>query len=219
MNNIYKSFTKVIFFGDSICNGQYVSLNKQWVTRIAETLSKVNETIIVTNSSIDGRTTRQALEDMTYRVQKHKAEILYIQFGLNDCNYWLTDNGVSRVNIESFKYNLIEMIERGLNFGSKIIFLATNHVTLLNSKLSYASNNSIELNNNKYNKIIRSVANKFKKKIILIDHEKIFLKEINLKNKKLKDLLLKDKIHLSEEGHDLYYQTVSNVMLGVDSKL
>ena len=64
------------------------------------------------------------------------------------------------------------------------------------------------------NKIYKSI-----KKVILIDHEKIFLKEINLKNKKLKDLLLKDKVHLSEEGHDLYYQTVSNVMLGVDSKL
>src|SRR6185437_14172947 len=99
---------RVTFFGDSICVGQGVSIYRGWVTRLAEELDthcNVRAKLIVTNASVNGRTTRQALEDMPYNVQGHGVDLIVIQFGLNDCNYWLTDRGNPRVSLEAFKAN------------------------------------------------------------------------------------------------------------------
>ena len=57
---------KVTFFGDSTCVGQGVSLYLGWVTRVAQSLDevsrKIGREIVVSNQSVNGRTTRQALE-------------------------------------------------------------------------------------------------------------------------------------------------------------
>ena len=111
---------KLFFFGDSICNGQFVNINEGFVNKISNKLKKSKKKIFVTNNSVDGRTTRQALEDMPFQIQRHKPEILYIQFGLNDCNFWLTDKGLPRVSLDSFKANLSEIIDRGMKHRSKI---------------------------------------------------------------------------------------------------
>ncbi len=93
---------KIHFFGDSICFGQGVSIIHGWVPRIAKNLldifSKKNVSINISNNAVNGRTTRQALESMPYEIQNSYPDILIIQFGMNDCNYWKSDNGVPRVN-------------------------------------------------------------------------------------------------------------------------
>ena len=97
---------KLIFFGDSICTGQYVSIHKGWVNKLSKSLS--SENIMILNSSVNGRTSRQALEDMPYHVQEQRPNYLVIQFGMNDCNYWESDKGVPRVSPKSFEANIIE---------------------------------------------------------------------------------------------------------------
>ena len=77
-----------------------------WVTRVAGQLEDLaNETgreIVVANASVNGTTTRQALERMGYEVQSHGVDVLIVQFGMNDCNFWETDRGLPRVSPEAF---------------------------------------------------------------------------------------------------------------------
>ena len=49
-----KTMQKLIFFGDSICTGQYISIHKGWVSRLSESLYGQ---LVVLNSSVNGRTT------------------------------------------------------------------------------------------------------------------------------------------------------------------
>ena len=113
----------VYFFGDSIFTGQLVSINYNWIYRISMALSKDN--VNVTNVSAN-RTTRQALDVLFYEI-KNTPDIFVIQFGLNDCNYWDSDHGFPRVNIHSFKANLIEISRKARVLGAKKIFINTNH--------------------------------------------------------------------------------------------
>lgn len=196
----------VFFFGDSICFGQFVSPSKIWINSISQQLDSIDEDekIRVLNTSISGNTTRMALERMAFDVQNHGIDVILIQFGMNDCNYWDTDRGVPRVSPESFKANLIEIINRARVFGAKKIFLNTNHSTLLLDKFKYADLTYQQSNEN-YNKIIRKVAEETD--VILIDVEKQWLDELS-NGKELNTLLLEDKIHLSPEGHQLYSKIV-----------
>ena len=131
MPSATRPICQLVFFGDSICNGQGVSIYRGWVTRlsaVAEALSgELGYEIIVVNASVNGSTTRQALERMPYEVQSHGVDILLVQFGLNDCNFWVTDRGLPRVSPEGFEANLVEIIQRGFHFGAKAVFLHTNH--------------------------------------------------------------------------------------------
>ena len=194
----------VIFFGDSICYGQYVSPNKIWIVKIANELARLGKDLWINNIAHSGDTTRVALEKMPFDVQSHGADIFYTQFGMNDCTYWQTDQGVPRVSKKAFEANLLEIIERARIFGAQKVLLGTNHISSKTEdfgfvKLSYQDSNS------DYNDVIRQVADKTDS--VLIDHEKSFEKEIE-KGIKLDELLLDDQIHLSEKGHNIYYNTV-----------
>lgn len=196
---------KVLFFGDSICFGQKISPHKIWVTRISRMICDMpgTEDLVVVNSSVNGNTTRMALERIPADVQKEKPDIIFIQFGINDSHFWETDKGVPRVSSKAFETNLEEIIARARNFGASTIFLSTNHPT--SSYLDYLNRKHNE-NNRKYNLIIRKVASN-DDGVILIDMEKVFL-DIMDSGTPLCDLLLPDGIHLSLKGHDLYVETV-----------
>jgi len=82
---------RIFFFGDSICFGQGVSPHFTWVTRLSRALDErlsSRADVLTQNPSVNGNTTRMALERMPYDVQSHAPDVLYIQFGLNDCNGW-----------------------------------------------------------------------------------------------------------------------------------
>lgn len=196
----------VFFFGDSICYGQLISPHKTWVTKITKELGKLpgGEKIRVISSSISGNTTRMALERMPSDIQSYGIiDVILIQFGLNDCNYWKTDKGVPRVSKKAFKANLLEIIERARIFGAKKIFLNTNHPTLRTNLMK--KHLSYQQSNEEYNQIIREVAKI--SKVQLIDIEKFWQQRIKTPSS-LKDLLLSDKLHLSVAGHNLYFRIV-----------
>ena len=56
-----------------------------------------------------------------------------IQFGINDCNCWDSDNGESRVSEEAFEANLKELVVKSLAAEISLIFLSTNHSGLKGS--------------------------------------------------------------------------------------
>nr|ABQ76010.1 lipolytic enzyme, G-D-S-L [uncultured haloarchaeon] len=201
---------RVFFFGDSICFGQGVALHKGWVPRISAELSdckpKSDRETLVINSAVNGDTTRKALERMGYDVQSHGVDIIVIQFGMNDCNIWESNKGLPRVSPDSFETNLEEIVTRARNFGARRVFLHTNHPTLKtdplpNTEIPY------EWQNQRYNEIIRNVANR-DNDIVLHDVESKFREKIQESEMSLNELVLPDNLHLSEQGHDLYFEFV-----------
>ena len=180
---------RLIFFGDSICFGQFISPHKIWVNKFSEYLGNSYNII---NTSISGNTTRMALDRMQYDVLSHTPNICYIQFGLNDCNIWQSDNNIPRVPLNSFYANILEMIERLHAIKCIKLYLATNHPSIKSKQHNIL--------NKLYNTIIRDIA--YNNNIHLIDHEYFWSEyEPNL-------LLLPDGIHLNELGHNLYFNTI-----------
>lgn len=193
--------SSVIFYGDSICSGQRFPVHKGWVNKISSKL----DSVLVSNVSINGRTTRQALETMPHEIQAEPPDILLVQFGMNDCNYWKTDRGMPRVSPEAFLCNLKEIINRAYNVGVKKVFVNTNHPTDLteimpHTKISYQSSNA------RYNLLIRDACRETQ--AVLIDIEDFFNKEIKRLNATRENYLLPDMLHINEDGHNLYFNIV-----------
>lgn len=201
---------RVIFFGDSICVGQGVSLYKGWVTQIAKAIDDCAKNrsweSLVTSASVNGRTTRQALEDMPYHVQSHGADIILIQFGLNDCNYWETDKGLPRVSLAAFKANLIEIIERAKRSGASRVILNTNHPTLRKPSTWPSGAPNYRESVKSYNEAIRQIAVS-DESVILQDLERHFEK-LSATESGLEPYLLADGLHLSERGHGEYCRVI-----------
>lgn len=208
---------KITFFGDSTCVGQGVSIYRGWVTQIARSLEEHGQKkgcdILVTNSSINGRTTRQALEDMPYHIQSHAPDILVVQFGLNDCNYWATDKGVPRVSLPAFVANLREIVLRARKFGAFRVFLNSNHPTTRDKNAMEHASITYQASNETYNKAIRELATDIGSYAHLNDIEAHFLKLIASNGRAMADYLLADGLHLSFEGHEEYYRIIGPPIL------
>lgn len=187
---------RVFFFGDSICTGYGASVHAGWVSRISAKLqSDFGAEVVVCNVSQNGWTTRQALEAMPYLVQSKHPEILIVQFGLNDCNCWETDGGMPRVSAAAFAANLSEIVDRANMFGTKQVFLNTNH--LPEGDEEYRGSAAY------YNTMIRRVWRAQGGRLLLNDAEEFFDAE-----EEPQGLLLDDGVHLSEAGHAAYFGLV-----------
>ena len=206
-----KPVLRVFFFGDSICFGQGVSPHRSWVTRTAATLAELGvrfgTEIVVQNPSVCGDTSRIALERMPRDVQAHRPDVLLVQFGMNDCNCWVSDAGAPRVSPRAFAANLEEIIERGFRFGVRHLFLMTNHPSGRNHGPMPGSEITYEAANRRYNAIIRSIAADWKDRVDLLDAEREFESRLD-RERPLVRALARDEIHLAELGHDLYYEIV-----------
>lgn len=208
-----KKSINVFFFGDSICFGQGVSIHKGWVTRISRDLEEIafksGLDITVINSGVNGNTTRLALERMPYDVQSHRPDILVVQFGMNDCNYWNTDGGVPRVSANAFEANLMEIAARARKFGAQKIFFNTNHPTTRTDTIFDGTDITYEQSNALYNNLIRKVVSNLGDVVGLHDVESEFNQAINTHNLELSTALQADRLHLSEVGHSIYYSLIN----------
>src|SRR5262245_4020574 len=198
---------RIYFFGDSICFGQGVSPHLTWVVRLSAALHARYQhalDIIIQNPSVNGNTTRLALERMPYDIQSHTPHVLFVQFGMNDCNVWQTDKGHPRVSKAAFEQNLTEIVARGRKFGASQIILGTNHPTtrllpMPDVEQSYDEANRL------YNVITRRVAHRCS--TTLADVESACDNYVKSGLGHYKDLVLEDELHLSTKGHELYFQT------------
>ena len=205
----------IFFFGDSICFGQFISPHKTWINSISNELHKITEDITIFNPSHSGDTTRMVLEKMPFDVQQHGIDVILIQYGINDSNYWLSDNGLQRVSKRAYEANLHEIILRAKTFGAKTIFLDTNHptnkpVTVHGRQIPH------QIGNAEYNEVIRKVAAEAGG-VQLIDIEKEFQKKMKETNTTIGKYLLDDGIHLNVSGHDLYFEIICPYFLKVFS--
>ncbi len=92
----------IVFMGDSITAGQYVDPERRWTALVSDALNRdylatpIN--LLLLNRGVSGETTRQGLERFPSDVQQHRPDVMTLQFGLNDCNCWVTDAGLPRVS-------------------------------------------------------------------------------------------------------------------------
>ena len=210
----------LVFFGDSITEGQYVHHSLRWTELASARLRAHFSSSYDPNRQyhyvhgISGETTRQALERFPRQVQQLMPDILTIQFGLNDCNCWDTDRGLPRVSEASYRANLAEMIDRARRFGTKEIVLSTNHPTLRHRPM--ASGETLEQRRTKYNDIVREVA--AESGVTLCDIEAAFA---FANREQLAGLLLQepDVLHLSPSGHQIYADAITPTLIGAFQKV
>ena len=205
---------KIVYFGDSITyalghDHKGVKIEDRWTNLLDVNLKKLEDKgifIYSSNQGINGDTTRLGLLRIN-DVYNFKPDLVIMQFGYNDCNYWVTDSGYPRVNIDSFKFNIIELIDKFKANKIKELILCTNY--LMPISVNKINNHSWNENIKKYNQIIRNISNK--KKIHLIDIEKKFTdrKKINYLDENGKWL------HLSKKGNALYYKIVFDVIKNI----
>ena len=212
-----KQNLKITFFGDSIFTGQGVSIYKSWVSKIANFLDEYSKNFkydfLITNSSVNGRTTRQALEDMQYQVMSQGVDILVIQFGLNDCNYWLTDAGMPRVSKGAYIANIKEIIDRGFAAGAKQILLNNNHPTSRTIDIIPGTDITFEESNKEYSNAISQECLKFGPRVRFQNIYKSFKDVLHQSNTDIKDFLLEDGLHLSVKGHETYLNIMQPVII------
>ena len=202
----------IVFMGDSITEGQYVHHSLRWTELVATQLRRKvsqerSDLHFFFNRGVSGETTRQALERFPRDVQNVRPDILTLQFGLNDCNCWDSDNGLPRVSELAYRANFIEMIERGRHFGAKHIIVSTNHPTLRHKRL--VCGESLETRRERYNEIVREVA--VATHVTLCEIDKAFPSS---SDEELRVLLLPepDVLHLSPVGHRVYAQAIQEYL-------
>jgi len=200
---------RICYFGDSITYGlghdhKGVDIHRRWTALVDKVLQKYEAKgifIYSLNLGENGNTTRNGLERLQ-EVYAFNPDLVTIQFGMNDCNYWLSDRGLPRVNPISFKFNLKEMIEKLFAAKVKSILLITNHLIPVEKKM--LNGKSYNENNRFYNQIIREVARECG--VTLCDIEILLADSID--NKKL---FLEENgrwIHLSELGNQRYAEEI-----------
>lgn len=190
--------------GDSITEGQYVDPLLVWTHLVeaklrASASAAVSAKLVFFRRGISGETTRQGLERFPRDVQQARPTVMTLQFGLNDCNCWDTDEGHPRVSEAAYRANLMEMIDRARLFGAREIVLSTNHPTLRRRKLP--NGRTLEEQRVRYNRIVREVA--AAAAVTLCDIDAGFSR---FDDRALERLLLPepDVLHLSPEGHEVY---------------
>ena len=191
-------------------------MHETWSHNLSIFIDKISKNRLITqNCSVNGNTTRQALERFNNDVGSKKPLFVLIQFGMNDCNYWDTDHGQPRVSELAFKYNLKEIINKSFASGVKTIFLGTNHPSLKKNFNTRPDLSHYQVNE-RYNNIIREVERENKNiNLVLIDNEKRINNEIKTNNNSLSDYLLNDGIHLSKMGHSVYFDNVSKIIKSI----
>ena len=193
----------IVFMGDSITVGQYVDESRRWTYLISSALNlkylKSAINLLFVSRGISGETTRQALERFPADVQTLQPDVMTLQFGLNDCNCWVTDRGLPRVSEPAYRANLIEMIDRARASGAREIVLSTNHKTLRHKILP--SGESLETRRERYNDLVREVADGAS--VTLCDIDRAFA---DFSSHELESLLVPypDHLHLSDAGHEVY---------------
>tara|TARA_R110002110_G_scaffold415562_1_gene651087 strand:+ start:58465 stop:59148 length:684 start_codon:yes stop_codon:yes gene_type:complete len=201
----------IVFFGDSITEGQHINPDFRWTDLVLESLKEQYDRtpvdIIGYNKGISGETSRQGLLRFNPDVQSLSPDILVIEFGLNDCNFWFTDKGFPRVSQSAFKANLEEMIERAKIFDIKHIILCNNHRTLRTKSLP--GGKSLEESRKIYNTVISEIAHQHEVKLCDIDQ---WFDKIDAEDYSNYLLQKPDLLHLSELGHKHYAQKILSLL-------
>jgi acyl-CoA thioesterase I len=192
---------RICVFGDSTAYGKWDPERGGWVGRLwLETAKRKGEDdyVSVFNLSISGGTTETILERFEKETEVRWANAFIFQTGGNDASY-RGEIGKHKVDPETFKKNLEEIIKRARAITDEIIF-----VSIHNSDESktmpvywgdvYYVNEALQ----KYNAILKEVCEE--NNILFLDRGLLEMNE------------LEDGIHPNSAGHEKIFQKVKQFL-------
>ena len=113
---------KIVCFGDSVTGLYYHTGGRRAYTdllALALRRSFPEASVTAINAGISGNDTRDALARITEDVLSHKPDLVTVMFGLND---------MTKVPLDEFKANLIEIIKRCRASGAEVLLSTPNNV-------------------------------------------------------------------------------------------
>ena len=187
---------KALCFGDSICYGYGVDPGESWVgmlrTRCAALPGGGPE---IVNAGVNGDTTEDGLRRMRRDVEARRPDLLYIQFGLNDC--W-----VGLLSSPAVADNVRAMVRRGLDCGARVVVVGNNHPVLFGDD-GLLGGGIYGERVRRCNAALREAFAAPQPGVIFVDLERTFLcaaPDVPALGRLLQD----DGLHLSREGNALY---------------
>ena len=201
--------TTIVAFGDSTTatRGQLNIYAKRLAT--AQALQPYDLKMI--NAGVGGNNTSLASKRFERDVLKHHADIIIIQFGINDAavDVWRTPPAtLPRVSLQQFELNLKHFITASQSQGAQIILMTPNpmcwtaNLKKLYGQAPYAASEPDGFNRLlvKYAASVRKLATEHK--VPLVDIYQIF-QDYNKQPNQSIDTLLLDGMHPNDRGHQI----------------
>lgn len=190
----------LLILGDSISKGQYVQPAITWPALASNWLRDSGFDLQIYTSAVSGETSSRGIERLIFELHSFVPDALFIQFGLNDANYWITEGGrIPRTSLPRFRETLKEMVLRARDSGVAKVSMLTNHKvykTTIFETCKYSDSKA------EYDEAIREVAASMGANLLdLASLTEPLFSEIHV-------LPAPDLLHLSALGHELYAQLV-----------
>jgi lysophospholipase L1-like esterase len=205
---------KVVAFGDSLTQGSVIPEGSESWTNILE--KRFNLQLI--NSGIGGNTSSQGLERLDRDVLSHKPKFVIINFGMND--HVMEEKNKPKVDINLFKKNILQMVNRIKENGAIPILVTTNYIIEGNELQYYYSRHNqeyyIDVDGaqvwlDKYIDVVRTVGSDTK--VDVIDIRKVCDKYDRYDFlRTLKNDTTDDGVHLHTLGSLIYAETIGNYL-------
>ena len=194
---------KISVFGDSITWGASDYEKGGWVERLKVEMMKNTDDVSVYNVGVSGANTDDLLRRFDIEAKARQPNVIIFAIGINDSQYIKTKDN-PRVDLEKFRSNILELIEKARKFTGKIIFVGLTKVDESRVMLvpwdqeKYYSNESVS----RYDSELRKICEEGKLKFV-----------------RLFDLLensdLEDGLHPNASGHQKIYEKVKEELGGL----
>jgi len=192
----------ICIFGDSIAWGAVDPENGGWVAQLRRYFETNDYDIAVYNQGVSGDNTDDLLARFKVECEAREPQIIIFAIGINDSQYVKTKDN-SRLSLEKFQNNLVELINQAKNFSDKIIFVGLTKVE--ESKvmpIPWSDEEKFYDNDNivKYNAVIKKISN---------DNNLLFVDLLDL----LDPSNLDDGLHPNPEGHKKMFLKIKEFLL------
>ncbi len=188
---------KIVCFGDSVTGLYYHTGGRRAYTDLlglALRRSFPEASITAINAGVSGNDTRDALARITEDVLSHKPDLVTVMFGLND---------MTKVPLDEFKANLMEIIKRCRASGSEVLLSTPNNV-ITTPRRPIAK--LIQ-----YCEVIRQVS--LEQEVALADCYAA-LEGMQERDSREWRLLLSDEVHPNLEGHKRIAELLAGAVSG-----
>ncbi|NTU99041.1 hypothetical protein HGA64_03485 [Candidatus Falkowbacteria bacterium] len=120
--------TTICIFGDSITWGATDIDGGGWAGRLRSNLeADPRSDAMVYNLGICGDTTDGLLRRFSIEAEARDPQMIIFAIGINDSAYVVSRNN-PQTDLEDFKYNLVQLIDRASEITSRIVFVSLNKV-------------------------------------------------------------------------------------------
>ena len=122
---------KIVAFGDST-TAYRATIREVYSDRLPILLKEIGIEAEVINAGVGGSNTGNQGKHALARIgsiRKHQADWVVVQFGINDC--WIYSgkpDGPSRIPLEDFRRNLVEIVHTLRHDGSRVILMTPNQL-------------------------------------------------------------------------------------------